>query len=81
MCVSPEEVISLLEELSKSKSNCGMAVLSALYTGCRRGEILKLKRKDVELKAGSITNVSSDSKNKKTKTCDLTDMLTTELLK
>lgn len=66
-----KERILTLEEEKRLLSNCDSylrdIVITALYTGMRKGEIISLKWNNVDLDSGIITIDQTNSKNKKTR--------------
>jgi integrase len=70
--LEPDELSRLLEQCRKSRNrNLYPLTVLALATGARRGELLKLRWRDVDLKAGSIKLTKTSTKTYKTRTVPL----------
>jgi integrase len=56
-------------------------ILTALDSGCRRGELLKLKWRDVDLEKGAITVIATNAKTNRQRMIDLEPISMAELRK
>jgi integrase len=64
----------------KSRQHLRALIVAALDTGCRRGELFKLKWKDVDLDSGSIVIRAENSKTARERMVGITPRLHDELL-
>ncbi len=70
--LSEKEIETLFKTSKESEtSSLYPLILTALYTGCRIGELINLEWKDVDLKAQTLTIQGSNSKSKKFKVIPL----------
>jgi integrase len=77
---STEEQRKLLEACRiKSRQHVYPIILTALDSGCRRGELLKLKWSDVDLEKGALTVTSMNAKTNKKRVIDLEPVTVEEL--
>lgn len=71
----------LLASLTGRRAHLRPIVILALYTGLRRGEILKLEKRDVDFSANTIHVRGSNSKSGKSRTVPMNEIARDELLK
>ena len=74
-----EEEWRLLAASDKHRSNLRRLVVAALDTGCRLGELLKLRWKDVDFEAGVITICAFNTKTMRERRVSITNRLRQEL--
>jgi len=80
--LSTEEQRKILQACqTKQRRHVYPIVLTALDSGCRRGELLKLIWRDVDLEKGAITVLAENAKTNKRRVIDLELITTTELRK
>ena len=78
--ITAAEEKALLDACSAPKrGHLRAIIIAALDTGCRRGELLKLRWQDVDLEAGIIKIIALNSKTAKPRAVAITDRLRAEL--
>jgi integrase len=65
--LKPDEMIRLFDVLEKSPSYLKNIIKGAIFTGLRKGDLLKLQWKDVNKKEGFLTYLEQKKKNSRNK--------------
>jgi integrase len=77
--LSLDEEKRLLDQCDGRREHLGAIVICGLDTAMRRGEVLKLRWRDVDLSARTITIIAMNSKTARERTVGITNRLQAEL--
>ncbi len=77
--LSREEETRLLAACTGKRGHLRPLIITAVDTGMRKGELLKLQWKDTDLSAGTITVMASNTKTEKARTIGMTSRVKAEL--